>query len=438
MKKLLSTGCVLFLAVGLCLPAPFVARAAEETINEDELFSGSETIEEPTKISDEADQELNKAHFGISGELSSKSSYTQYQDTALWKTDEISNTISTDVMLDWRFKGGVKSFVNIGAYLYPEGQTESTGDKTYHDALLKEYFVDANWRNRIYFRGGKQVLKWGRSYFWNPTDLINVEKKDFYDLDKNREGTNGLKVHIPSGVKQNIYCFANLEDGVDDLALAGKYEWLVKNSEMSLSAWWKDGVSPVFGYDLSTHIGKLDWRAEVSLADGADYKRLKIDDSATGTPDTVDGWYPQASIGFTRYFNNGNYKDRISLNGEFYYNGAGYSENIYQEMANKSNYGSILANYVQNYYQSFCKSKYYFALFGTVSKFLIPEMTLNVNTMSNLVDYSTVLTTGVSYKPTIKNWSLDFNLYTYLGADESEAKFMGQSYSLDLGLTLQF
>ena len=45
--------------------------------------------------------------------------------------------------------------------------------------LIKEVFVDFNLANTVYFRAGKQVLKWGTGYFWNPTDLINIEHRSF-------------------------------------------------------------------------------------------------------------------------------------------------------------------------------------------------------------------------------------------------------------------
>ncbi len=62
---------------------------------------------------------------------------------------------------------------------------------------LKEFFADGNYKYKVYVRFGKQNLKWGRGYLWNPTDLISQDRKDFGDMDARREGVYGLKMHIP-------------------------------------------------------------------------------------------------------------------------------------------------------------------------------------------------------------------------------------------------
>ena len=96
----------------------------------------------------------------------------------------------------WSGESGCWIFVDIartdqGAY-YPAGRgnfSVGKADSADDDVNSKsERLSDENTEYRlknslsiptedkIYFRTGKQVLKWGRSYFWNPTDLINVEK----------------------------------------------------------------------------------------------------------------------------------------------------------------------------------------------------------------------------------------------------------------------
>jgi hypothetical protein len=43
----------------------------------------------------------------------------------------------------------------------------------YYSGGIKEFFIDTNLRQKVYFRMGKQVLKWGQGYFWNPSDLLH-------------------------------------------------------------------------------------------------------------------------------------------------------------------------------------------------------------------------------------------------------------------------
>jgi hypothetical protein len=445
MKKLICSCWVLLLIVGTWVNLPVVA-AEEQPVNEDELFSGPTTGEEQKADASEAvDNELNQQHFGISGQFDATSTYKDYLATPNWfgltLEDEIESLISTDLCLDLRFKNKVKTFISWGAYLYPDGRTAVSGwgETGKHDFLMKEAFVDANLANKVYFRVGKQVLKWGRSYFWNPTDLINLENKDFFDLDKNREGTTGVKVHIPSGVKRNIYFFANLgkADSLGDDSLAGQYEWLVGKSEMSLLTWYKDGYQPVFGYDISSRIGKVDWWGEISLFNGKDLKKL---DCETASLLSEAGYSFKVSIGCGKYFDYGEIKDRINLIGEFYYNQAGYDDNYYQKIAAETdpNKRNILINEYMKEYQPYHNSKYYFAVFGSVSKFLIPELTLSINGIANLVDHSAVLTSEITYKPTLKDYQVNFGINTFLGDSDSEACFSGNNYQLKLGLEILF
>lgn len=437
--------------IGNFLFNPPFAIAEKPLSTDEEIFAEELSIEDLNNmVSEEVDQELKKQHFGISGQINTESIFSHYETQEDWlgnsTNDGILNKITTDLFFDFRWKGGVKSFICLGTELYPEGAVINVGseDKEYHDFSVKECFTDVNWNNQVYFRFGKQLLKWGRSYFWNPTDLVNINKKDFYNMDKNREGATGMKVHIPQGVKRNIYFFTSMEDieCLKDISLAGKYEWLVDGSEMSLSVWYKNGYHPVFGYDISTRIGKVNCYAEVGLFYGPDYKRLKYDDKTEEFQwSSVADWYPQISMGFTYYWDYREIKDRISLIGEFYYNQAGYDKNIYRlinDNAASSQLLTLKQQYFSEEYQAFMNNKYYGAFFCTVNKFIIPELTFKTNVIINLVDYSSALITGVNYKPTLKDFYINFDVYNYFGNSLSEARIMGYGYQLNCGIKFLF
>jgi hypothetical protein len=121
---------------------------------------------------------------------------------------------------------------------------------------FKEVFLDFNIAQRVYFRLGKQVLQWGRNYFWNPTDLLNVEQKDFFNMSDYRDGAMGIKMHIPFGTAVNIYGFLDIGDEAkpEDFGIAGKVEFVLGRSEFGLSAWAKQGYVPVYGFDFSSRI----------------------------------------------------------------------------------------------------------------------------------------------------------------------------------------
>ena len=90
-----------------------------------------------------------------------------------------------DFLLDARWREGIKAFADLWAGYTERSKSaeeranpnESEDDN--FETVLKEFFGDVNIKHRAYFRFGKQNLKWGQGYFWNPTDLINEDRKDF-------------------------------------------------------------------------------------------------------------------------------------------------------------------------------------------------------------------------------------------------------------------
>ncbi|MGE5583262.1 MAG: hypothetical protein ACM3X9_12110 [Bacillota bacterium] len=447
MKLRIFLLCLLVSAGGLLAQA-WPALAEDQTINEDELFSGGDTVVSQEKVvNDNTGEELKENHIGFSGQFAAETFYINFNPDYDWTglggqdQDLLANQIAADFFLDVRLKQGVKGFLSFNSTYYPAltGAQKSlmglpADTKSYTAYTVNEFFIDTNLNNRVYFRTGKQLLKWGAGYFWNPTDLINIDKKDFSDLEKIREGTYGEKVQLPFGTRKNVYFFVGMNEAstLDNVSLAGKYEFLVGNTEMSVSAVARKGFKPVYGYDFSGRLGDVDVRGEVALMPGGNQRTMNYD-TLTLEDETGD-WNPRVSLGFTKFFDLGNYKDRINLTGEFFYNAAGYNQNILSKLAGnpgaKPNFLSV--------YQPFMNSRYYLAVFSSVAKFLIPELTLNINALSNLVDHSARLTTGVTYKPAITNLTIDFHVDTNLGDENTEATFGGDRYTVFLGTKVLF
>lgn len=444
----------------VCLAADHIF-SAEDNFSAEDLFSADDyLVGEEEVVSTEVGAELNTKRVEVTGQAAGTMTYLLYSPSHDWfgpvrekpgssrEEHGLENLITADFFVDIRLKDGIKSFLSLGVDYYPAGREKSfsAGDEhhTYEtqqragassgdtEYRLKEFFIDTNWRNKIYFRTGKQVLKWGRSYFWNPTDLINVEKKDFFDLEKTREGTYGTKIHLPFGAAKNIYVFVGMDDAkaVQDLSFAGKYEFLVGGTEMAFSAWTKKGHKPVYGYELSGRLFDLDLRGEMSLSRGR-----RLDPENLGCWLEEEEWIPKISAGFTKYFDHGEIKDRISVTGEFYYNHAGYDENIFAK--HKTPTVTELGLF-QEIYAPFMTSKYYLAFFTSVNKFIRSELTLNLNGMMNLVDHSAILSTGLSYSPALADLTIDLTLTGRLGEQYSEAAFMGDQLSLSLGTKILF
>jgi hypothetical protein len=442
--------------------------SAEDATDEDQLFSTGDTVVSQEQINDDkVDDELKEKRIGFSGQINADLGYTNYSMANDWSlpikdlnhvprydADQLANQLSADLFVDIRLTKGIKGFLSLGVDYFPGGvdvvntinnldnplEPISFLTKNYLEINIKEFFVDTNWKNKVYFRTGKQFLKWGQGYFWSPTDFINVARKDFFNMNAVLAGTFGSKITIPSGVKQNVYFFVDMNNAkkFSDTALAGKYEFLVKNTEMSLSASVQKDRTPFYGFDISGRVWNLDYHGEIGLKDVANYTIL---DYNTLLPLSRSGELsPQVSLGFTKFFTVGDIKDKISLTTEVFYNQAGYDQNIIERITSEVNPDTKEAAqvlYLVNY-QSFMNSKYYLALFGSVQKFMVPEMTLNINSMMNLVDKSVVLTAGISYVPALTDMAINFNINGFLGAPNTEATFSGNCFNMSLGTKISF
>ncbi len=405
---------------------------AQEVVDEDALFSNPETLIETTGIVDVKVDEEEKKTVDFSGEITASSDYMLSRSKEE-KGNSLSSSVYANFFVDARLKRGTKYFANLE--LLNNSQTED------NDFLFsfKESFIDFNIKNAIYFRTGKQVLQWGRCYLWNPSDIVNIEKKSFIKELGYREGTYGVKIHVPFGTKHNIYSFIDTKDAndTDELGLALKYEFIVRKTEMAFSVWGRKGFKAVYSYDLSTRLFGIDTVGEAAFSCGDITERIK-EENGILTKFKEDGkWVPRTSINFGKQFNFMDISDRISVNMEFYYNQSGYKENIFDD--------SQVYNFAQpvivhdsdgiptvktsgtkkdflldnNLYETNNLSKYYVALFTSIKKFIISDLTLNLNLIGNLNDKSSVLSTGVTYTD-INDFSLGFNIYFYLGPSHRE------------------
>jgi hypothetical protein len=440
---------------------------ADFEFDEDALFADSETlIESDTLVDDTILHAEDKESVSFAGYIVGRGGYSMTRDWVSGEATGDSNFVDIrfegDILLDVRLRRGIRAFADLGILYSPTMRSDYSailgnpaflamfgGDKDlleetikqYTDdstqIVLKEFFIDANISRIVYFRGGKQTLKWGRGYFWTPTDLINVEKKQFLDMDRLREGTPGLKIHIPYQTVFNFYGFVDATDveKLNDFALAGKLEFVIGRTEFAFSGWAKQDFLPVYGFDFSSRIGKFDIRGEASFSYGENRKRLGEPEIVFGVTNytvtqTFDEWIPRVSIGFSRSFN-WEIDDRITLAGEFFYNHSGYTENVFDDEAKRN------ALFFNGLYEPNYHAMYYASLFASMKRFFIQDLTFNLNALGNFNDYSFILSAGLNYNP-VYNFDIAFNVVGFLGEENCEFTLSGNSIALELVTTMRF
>ncbi|HVO38216.1 MAG TPA: hypothetical protein VMV03_04225, partial [Spirochaetia bacterium] len=176
--------------------------AAAGAGGEDEFFgSGDVEAKQGAAETQKPAEAIEKERLGFSGQLQAQSAYTMTRNFVLrgapLSDNTLANAIAGDFLVDARLPKSFRMFMDVNIDYLPTGapvvhtftpvpplppipQVVSENQTTILN--IKEVFVDFNFANTVYFRAGKQVLQWGVGYFWNPTDLINVEHKSFTNL----------------------------------------------------------------------------------------------------------------------------------------------------------------------------------------------------------------------------------------------------------------
>lgn len=414
------------------------------TVSEDDIFSDKDAVTKEDIFDDTVGDELGEESVTFSGRIETQFGYNFTRDFLKGDADFDDNSYSAyvgaDLMLDVRFRKGIKAFADLYVGYLPTKQYTgrvfiSPYAGTFIEEIdtvvsLKEFFIDANINHHVYFRAGKQVAKWGRGYLWNPTDFINVERRSFLNMDVLREGVYGLRMHIPIKTIVNIYSFVNVTDTDDllDFGFSNKLEFLIRNVETSVSCWAKRNKYPIFGFDISFNLFDIEFRGEASFSYGYNTPLMHPD----GTEYKLkDQFVTSVSFGFTKSFDIGDVSDRLTIIPEFYYNLAGYDDDMFENPVTSELFRS------GGYYEYTNYGKIYSALFFNFKKFIISNMDLNINTLGNFTDLSFVLSTGITYSP-VYNVTLDFDVLSYLGKENREFTYSGNTLALMFTLSLKF
>ena len=203
----------------------------------------------------------------------------------------------------------------------------SEGERTRAD--LDQLWLKTHANNQIYFTAGLQPVRWGVGRIWNPTDFLNQRQKDPFALIDTRGGLPLVKVHVPFEAQgANVYAIVNW-DSLQELKetyTAVRAEVLLGTSELTISGGAGRNSPLKLASDLSTPIGPLDVRLELSWTQGATYSEGWRDAASLFLPD-VDSSAPledyfQALVGAEWAIN---YSDTRSffIGLEYFYNQAG-------------------------------------------------------------------------------------------------------------------
>ncbi len=447
MKKLLTAISAILLTGSIAFSQEAKKNTPTE-MNEDELFGKEETVKaKETVVDDQLNKTVDKNSVSFNGFLNARMMYDMNRDWMTGTGASLQYNTFTPYMqgnfaLDARLTGGYKGYINVSANYYPNGTSQTLQLQTYNPATLQvgssqlyiqnttalfginEMFIDLNIAKAVYFRVGKQNLVWGTGLLWVPTDLINIDKKNILDPSQVRQGSYGLKMTIPFGTRANWYTYIKLDpdQNVTQFTLANKFELLLGTTELAVSAVINQYKIPVFGFNFTTRLFTLDFRGEVSLSYGDNTPKLNLEQ----LPYSYSTFYltnhlvPKVSAGFGRAFEMFSIPNNFRFDVEFFYNYAGYNSSVFGRTINLGPQSiSINQTFASTLYTPYYYGMYYLGLFLSLAQVGTSDLSMGLNYIINLSDYSSVISYSTTYMLHY-NLSLTLLLNGFLGYPNTE------------------
>ncbi len=425
-----------------------ISQAEESGMNEADLFSDTATVTQTPLKSDTNGSAMvqEKKSSGFSGEINAAGIIGFPRHNL--NSPLLTSYIVGNMFADARLLNGIKGFVN--------GEARYTSQTDSSDFHLREIFMDVNIRNKAYFRAGKQILQWGRCYFWNPTDLISIDSKSRYFVQKigYRDGAFGLKTHIPFGTTANLYAFIDTRtaDTLSKTAASIKAEFLAGRTEFAVETWLKKGKPPVVGGDFSSRLLGLDLNGEIAFFREDIENRMAVYNKTLFLVKGDEKWASRAAMGLSKSFTVSGIPNRLMCTLEAYYNGAGYDSRIFEDTtlyiagnSSKTFMGFSLPDtltkldfFIRNgLYRPNEHAQYYAAFFTSLSRFITSDITLSLNAIANIPEECAVLVGGLSYRD-LRDLSLGLNVIMNLGKNKREYTYTGNELTIQLTSGISF
>ncbi|HPT83959.1 MAG TPA: hypothetical protein PLM25_08705 [Limnochordia bacterium] len=259
-------------AVFLSILLVFLLAGTSWAVDYDDLFGGDLLVEVEEDAGALAPEEalLVQDRLAVGGSYSFNLQATRpFLDGKAGDTS-LSGNLGTQVYLDARPDPNFRLFAKAGiSYALSEKLTPPREEHL--EVKLQELFADFNYDNKVFFRAGKQNVKWGVGYFFSPADIINIGRIDPLDPEAEREGPAALKIHYPKG-SSNYYLYALFDDvkELQDLALAPKMEFVAGKTEFGLGAFYQRGKHPRLMATVSSSFGEVGFFGEAVLSFSSD------------------------------------------------------------------------------------------------------------------------------------------------------------------------
>jgi len=430
------------LAASLALAACLSWAEEPEAENFDDLF-GQEPVAAPAEAKTVENPEakvLEDASFRWGGELTSDAELSLPYGRLLpsgseWT--EVDNRIGYDL--------GAKLFFDSrpdrNYRVYGSGVADYPFEKEAGKVRVFELFADFNWKEKAFFRFGKQTMGWGLSRFYQVADPMTLGAKDPQDPTKELEGPVGLKASLPIG-SHGLYAYVLTKEsfteglssaGLGDLGYGLKGEYFVavpankvfSDAELTAAYFYQRKLAPKAIAGISIGVLGVQLFSDQVLSFGADGYTLDSGVEYLGyvpvrpMSKDEDRLYYSATAGAS-YTNT---DAHLTVYAEYFYNGQGSTDPEYtsdlvaryfaESVAESGGYVSASDLFAYNGAHNTGFSASLSELFGS------DKLSCSLFWMANWVDRSGMVVPSFSWAPW-KRFSVTLGTKMIYGPDDSE------------------
>ena len=398
------------------------AENGEEDLFEKDIFE--ESSEQAEVAPEEAFLVSEQLEWGGRFDLSfsAQASWDGYPDSWEMLTQEgtpsLDSRLAADLFFDARPERDFRVFGKVKAsYEYP----------IEWDVGIFELFSDFQYKDRLFFRAGKQTVQWGVGYFFSPADVLNLVSIDPEDPKAEREGPIAVKTHFPfSAHNAYLYLVANDILKPYEIAVAPKLELVLGNYELGVGAFYQIDLTPKGMLTLTGPLWDLDLFGEAVIQWGSD--RTFVDPGPPLSTYTIeDELLFSGAAGFSYLNSDWN----LSLFAQYFFNGQGYDSYDYLLLSDAANPVTGIVSSADILYPG----RHYLAANISWFELLDSSFSLSVLYLANLSDGSGLITPSVTWE-VIERLSLSSGFRISYGQTGDEYARNGGSLAYTLSMSL--
>lgn len=167
----------------------------------------------------------------------------------LYQLNELAYFIQGNLMIKGDFNETASGFLRLGCVYYPVS-FDPKPEKEW--IYIKEMYVDI-WADPVIWRIGKHYVKWGGTVFFNPIDVVNMERDPLKPVDQ-VEGTPIINVTMPVNENTSIDLLTIIKENgakkIEKLPIVGRLAFGWDKSSGFGFVNWEKNRKPIYGVDL--------------------------------------------------------------------------------------------------------------------------------------------------------------------------------------------